>query len=431
MSARLVAAIALMVLGCVSAAPGLAQAPPAPAAPAAAATPAAPVRPPPVRGEAIAAIVNDEVISTFDVNQRTLLLLITSGIQPTEEILRQVRETALRSLIDEHLQMQEAKRTETKVDPRQIDAALQDFAVSNRTTLDVVERQLGSAGVGIATLRKRFEATQTWNRVVMRMYGQRVRISESQVAETLNRLSEYATKTQYDVLAILIPVDRPQEQAEAEKGALSLIDAIKKGAPFAQVAKQFSALPSSANGGELGWLADSEIAPAELRPVIEKMQPGTLAGPIPGAGGFYILALRAKRDGGAVSHKVTLKQISAPAAQRGLVDTLRRRVRGCETVDAAVAGQAGVEAADLGETDEKDLADDTRDQIARTAVGTASEVFESDGKARSLVVCARDSTGSAVPTRQQVENQLETAEYEMLSERHLRNLRREATIISR
>jgi peptidyl-prolyl cis-trans isomerase SurA len=404
----------------------------APRAAPAAATPIA--APPPVRGEAIASIVNDQVISTFDVNQRTLLMLLSSGIdKPNEEVIRQVRESSLRALQDERLQMAEAKRLEIKIEPAEVDSALDTFARSNRVTVETLKAQLAANNIGINTLRQRFEASLAWNKIVGRTFSGRVRISPAQVNETLARYAEYASKEQYDLLAILIPVDKPENLPAATRGAQSLIDAIRQGANFQQVARQFSGLPSSAAGGELGWLSKNEISPPELQNVVDTMQPGSLGGPFQTTAGLYILALRDKREGidPKTTRKVTLQQISAPLDRRDVLDRARRRVNGCATIAAATSGQSSLEVTVLGEVMEAELSDDLSGPVAETPVGAASNIFESGGKLRSLVVCARDNAGGAIPTRQQVENQLQDQEYDLLAERYMRRLRREATIISR
>jgi peptidyl-prolyl cis-trans isomerase SurA len=59
--------------------------------------------------EGVAAVVNDDVISTYDVLPAHALLMVTSGVQPTQENLPQLQAEALRSLVDERLQMQELR----------------------------------------------------------------------------------------------------------------------------------------------------------------------------------------------------------------------------------------------------------------------------------------------------------------------------------
>jgi peptidyl-prolyl cis-trans isomerase SurA len=53
--------------------------------------------------EGVAAIVNDHVISTFDVRQRATLLLVSAGIERTPEMQQRARTQALRDLVDERL----------------------------------------------------------------------------------------------------------------------------------------------------------------------------------------------------------------------------------------------------------------------------------------------------------------------------------------
>src|SRR5206468_4054814 len=77
---------------------------------AAAATPttdAAPIAAPRPLSESVAAIVNDEIISTYDLAQRMRLLIATSGITPNQDTLPQFQRQTLVSLIDEHLQLHE------------------------------------------------------------------------------------------------------------------------------------------------------------------------------------------------------------------------------------------------------------------------------------------------------------------------------------
>jgi len=62
--------------------------------------------------ESVAAIVNDDIVSTYDLVQRMRLVAVTAGIQPSEETLPQLQREALRGLIEERLQIQELRRVE-------------------------------------------------------------------------------------------------------------------------------------------------------------------------------------------------------------------------------------------------------------------------------------------------------------------------------
>ena len=84
----------------------------------------------------VAAVMNDEVISISDVASRARLLLITLGVQPSQEALRQVLPRAMEELIDERLQLQKAAEYELEIDEREIDAAVNDLARQNQTSLE-------------------------------------------------------------------------------------------------------------------------------------------------------------------------------------------------------------------------------------------------------------------------------------------------------
>jgi len=96
--------------------------------------------------EGVAAIVNDHVISTFDVRQRATLLLVSAGMQRTPEILRRASSQALNDLINERLQMEESAKFHIDITGDQIDRRLNDIATQNHLTVDQMFSRLAAAG---------------------------------------------------------------------------------------------------------------------------------------------------------------------------------------------------------------------------------------------------------------------------------------------
>lgn len=382
--------------------------------------------------EGVAAVVNDHVISTFDVRQRATLLLVSAGIESTPEMQQRARAQALRDLVDERLQLQEAATFEIAVTPEQIDRRIADIARQNQTTAEGLAESLAQAGVSITTLRGQIEADIAWQRLMSGLYGSRVRISETEIRETQARIAANATRPQYQLSEIFLPAESPQEFTEMEQGAMRLLEQMQRGAPFPLVARQFSQAPSAAAGGDLGWIAAPELAP-ELQAIAERLQPGQVSLPVRASTGVYIIAMRDRREGappGATSI-VSLRQISAPAARESALERAQRRINGCGDLDDIVAGIQGATSVDLGQTTESDLAPAIRERIANVQVGRASPVAVSGEFASTIVVCSRETGGGGVPPREEIEGRLREQELTMLSERYLRNLRREATIITR
>ncbi len=383
--------------------------------------------------EGVAAIVNDHVISTFDVRQRAMLLLISSGIQSTPEMMQRAQSQALRDLIDERLQLQETRdEFQITIEPAEIDSRIGDIARQNNTDADGLARSLGADGVSVSTLRSQIEADIAWTRLMGGLYGRRLRISDADITETQQRIAAAATRPQYQISEIFLPAETPAQFDEMEQGAMRLLQEMQRGAPFPMVARQFSAAPSAAAGGDLGWLASTELSP-ELQPVAERLQPGQVSLPVRTRAGVYIIAMRDRRAGAAAgtSTQVTLRQITAPAARQSALERVQRRIEGCGNLDNAVSGIEGALVLDLGQTTEADLAPAIRDRISGVAAGTATPVVVDGEQASVFVVCARQTGGGGLPSRAEIEARLREQELTMLSERYLRNLRREATIITR
>ena len=382
--------------------------------------------------EGVAAVVNDHVISTFDVRQRATLLLISAGIERTPEMEQRARQQALRDLVDERLQMEEAAHFEITVTPDSINRRLEDIARQNQTDLNGLTASLARDGISINTLRGQIEADIAWQRLISGLYGSRVRVSDVEIRETQQRIAANATRPQYQISEIFLPAETEQEFTEMEQGAMRLLEQMQRGAPFPLVARQFSQSASAAAGGDIGWIAAPELAP-ELQPIAERLQRGQVSLPVRTPTGVYIIAMRDRRagaDAGATSI-VSLQQVSAPAARQNAMERLQRRVDNCGSLDNSVNSIPGATLADLGQTQETELSSSIRDRISGVANGHASSIVTSGDQINFIVVCGRETGGGAVPSRDEIESRLREQELTMLSDRYLRNLRREATIITR
>jgi peptidyl-prolyl cis-trans isomerase SurA len=435
----------------ISAAPATAQpaaadaARPPPAAAPAAAPPAEAAAQPAPLSETVVATVNDEIISTYDVVQRMRLLIVTSGIQPTEQNLPEIQREALSSLIDERLEMQELARQgklqkfDLIASNSEVDDEIADISRSNNTSSAQLLAQLSAQGLGADTFREQLRAEISWRGWIRGRYGSRLSIGEDQIKAYQTRLEAEAGKPQYQISEVFIDAGRAGGMQPAMEGATQLIGELQKGAPFAAVARQFSASPTAANGGDVGWVSQGEMAP-EVDAVLAVLRPGQLSAPIPVKDGVYIIYLRDRRAGGDAM-LISLKQaaIALPkdagedqvAAARAKLEGLRPTLNGCDNLEAQAAKVAGVVSGDLGEAESKDLAPAFREAAEALAVGQVSEPIRTDAGLHLIAVCAKRTSGSDVMNHDQIDNRLYGQGLAMIAKRQLRDLRNSATIETR
>ena len=426
------------------------SAPPAPAAakatPPADAAAAAPVAGPKSMSESVAVVINDEIISTYDLRQRIRLLIVSTGVQPTEQNLPQIEREAMRALVDERLQSQELHKVEEKqkykVFPseKEVDAEIDDMAKSYNVRGPQLLKSLEGAGIEPATLRDQLRVQLGWRRYVSGRFRDNVHVGDEQITAMLARINASAAKPQYLVSEVFLDSGRVGSQEQAVQGARQLVEQLRTGgAPFAAVARQFSALPSAANGGDMGWLVSGEMPP-EIEHVVEILNPGQTSEPIPVRDGVYIVQLREKRAG-ADAKMVDLKQAAirlpkdASPADVAAADTklvaLRSQVHACDQLAPEAAKVAGVAAGDLGETNIDDLSPDFRHAIEGLKTGEVSTPVRTVQGLHLIALCGRHVGGAKETTRADVENRIYGEQLGMIARRFLRDLRNSAAIENR
>jgi peptidyl-prolyl cis-trans isomerase SurA len=136
----------------------------------------------------IKVLVNDAPISDYDIDQRERFLAITTQQQPSPELKKQATEM----LVDELLQMQEAKRLSVTVDEEDVRRILADMAQKNNLDVDGLTTALGRAGVNIKTLRDRIRAQIAWQDAVRRKFRREVQIGDADVTAALTEAGEAA-----------------------------------------------------------------------------------------------------------------------------------------------------------------------------------------------------------------------------------------------
>jgi len=413
-------------------------------APAPAAPPAAEA-PPQGLSESVAAVVNDDIISTYDLAQRMRLLIATSGIQPTQQNIAQFQREALISLVDERLQIQELRRQEKtqKIElvatEAELNAEIADMAKGNNMNPDQFVASLQAQGIGIATLKAQIQAQISWQRWIRGRYGSRLRVGEDQVKAMQQRLNASASKPQFQISEVFLDANRVGGMETALTGATQLIAQMQQGAPFPAVARQFSASATAAAGGDAGWVTVGEMAP-EVDAALEQMRPGQLSRPIQVRDGVYIIYLRDKRSGAgasvvhlkqaavALTQDATEAQVSAAAAT---LATLRGQVTGCGDLEAKAAKVNGVVAGDLGEAEIKDLSPAFRTAAETLQPGQLSEPIRTAAGLHLLAVCAKRAAGAESLSTEQIESRLYGQQLSMIARRYMRDLRTSATIETR
>lgn len=380
---------------------------------------------------AVAAVVDDKVITTYDVQQRVRLMVLSSGGRITNQMLPQIQRQALRDLVQEQLKLTEAKEFDLEPEPGEVDSELRGMAQQGGVSFETFAQTLKADGVSIDALRQQVTTSIIWPRLVQGKYGKRIRVSDDEIEATLGRMREDATQDQILLSEICIPVPS-QDQAQAYyDGSLQLLEQLRKGVPFAVIAQQFSGCTTSAAGGDMGWIRAGELAP-ELDSVIRDLPPGSVTNPIPSEGAFMILAVRDRRTAVAPGAKSwTLAYASAPtsmgdaAARAALAKLATADACGGRKVRQDLGPNVGV--ALLERTPIDALDPRFQGAIEDLNRGDMSAVLEADGAYHVAYVCDLDE-GLGLPNRESIRGRIYSRQLERIAQQYLRDIERKSSV---
>ncbi len=377
--------------------------------------------------EGVAAVVNDQIVSTFDVRQRIRLMVLSTQVQPSEESIARFKEQAMRTLVDETLKIQESKKFDIQVSDFDVDRQIARLARQNDVTAQSIKNDLRAANISPRTLEDQIRADIAWQTLVQGRYGNRIRVSNNQIALEQQRFEANLAKPQYLISEIFLESPSAEQDQTIFAGGMSLIEQMKQGAPFPAIAQQFSAAPSAHQGGEMGWVREGDM-PAEVDAILKNMAVGTLSTPIKVAGGFYIVAMRDRKEGGAPM-VANFRQIVAPIEKKEEMSAFLSGISTCTQADGIVDHVADSFINPFDQVAIGDLAPAFREILETLQPNQWSKPIESPNGAVSIMLCSKGYAENAgVPSSDEIVARITTQKLGMMSRRYLRDLRRDSTI---
>jgi peptidyl-prolyl cis-trans isomerase SurA len=402
--------------------------------------------------DAVAALVNDVPITEYDLRQRILLFVATSGMQATPDVMAKLRGQVLTQLETEQLQIQEARRKSITVSPTDVDKSIDRIISDNHLTKEQLTSVLQKGGVDMSTLRAQIAVQIAWQKAVQDEFSDRVNITPQDIDAELARVKEGEDKPHFLVSSIFLAVDNPENDAKVLKDAQDILAQIRSGAQFQTVARQFSQSPTAASGGDLGWVHQGQL-PAEVDAKVQTMEIGQVSDPIRSTGGYYIIGLRDRQEGinAKLPDPATLKPTGpltvmrlllpiGPTPKKELLDNVMKiaaqiheHVNGCDMLPKLAEQVHGLVVQDIQKMGIHitDLAPDIQAAIDKAGPGETTQPFRSPAGVELMARCDKKAPELHkwnTPNRQQIEENLFDAQITMLSRRYLRDLRRSANV---
>lgn len=388
----------------------------------------------------IAAIVNDDVISIYDLDSRISLLIATSNHEDTQANRKRLSKQVLNRLIDEKLKMQEARRLNINIPRNAINKAFADMEQRNKLPKGGLSKLLAAKGVDRLALMEQIEADIAWGNAVNRTLRFEIQIGDEEIDEIIEDIRAGKGKPEYLLAEIFLPVNNPQADNDVHNLARRLNEHLKSGANFPSIARNYSQSASAAVGGDLGWVRLGQLG-NEIDVVMTSLGKGQASAPIRTIAGYYIILVRNIRTGKGLASpdlKVKLQQVFFPmpisitdqeiAARMATIKASTETIEGCDNLDALGREQGSPLSGSLGEVRVDQLPEAIADAIAPLDIGRVSNPLRSGEGIIVLMVCEKTGTPALQAARDKIKANLINQRLNIAAGRRLRDLRNTAFV---
>lgn len=387
------------------------------------------------------ATVNGEIITATDIEQRMALIRIANGDAelPAEQI-QALRQQVFSNLIDEKLQIQEAKAAEIEIDENVVNDQFARLAARFKQTPDQFSTYLASRGSAAAAVKQQIRGEYAWDRLLARNVQSTTNVSKDEVDAIYKRTMEAKGQDEFHLAEIYLTAT-PETVASVAENGQKIVQALQAGGSFAAYARQFSEASTAVVGGDLGWVKAGQL-PDTMADAARQMQPGQLVGPIEVPGGVSIMLMVDRRQVLTADPRdavLSLKQISldfpagtseAKASElAGQFAEATRGIAGCGAADG-VAQSLGATVVSRDGIQMRQLPPPLQATLVNLQVGQTTQPFGAANEGVSvLVLCGRDLPNAvAEPNLEEIENRLLEEKVQKRAQRYLRDLRRDAVI---
>ena len=260
----------------------------------------------------IVAVVNGEVVTRHDLNQRVRLVSAQLAQQKTPLPAADVLERqVLERVISDRVLLQHARDSGIRIEDGQLEKILARVAADNRMSLPEFRQALERDGLSFARFREDIRDEVTLVRLREREVDSRIVVTEAEIDNFLRtRETQQGAAEELALAHILVRLPEgasPEQIAERRARAEQALLAVRGGADFGQIAASFSDAPDALKGGDMG------SRPLDRWPVLfaeasRTLKVGDVSGVLRSPAGFHILRVSARR---ASSSPVIVQQTRA------------------------------------------------------------------------------------------------------------------------
>jgi peptidyl-prolyl cis-trans isomerase SurA len=253
----------------------------------------------------IVAEVNNEIITMSELQNMAKGVEAQMGAKPTGQDQKKMLRDMLDALIDRKLAKAEAKRRGIEVTDKEVDEAMARFKERSKIPDDATfAKGLAQSGLSLKEFRQQLADQMVQDRLMMVVGAPKVSISDAEVRRVYDqRFKKGGTQVHLATIRMPYPPGATQAQKdEIKQKAETILNAVKRGESFSEVAGKLSLTPS-----DVGFVSQGDLDP-RLAEYLEKLKPNEIA-PVASQEGIQLIQVLGRRGGEARSFEEVAPEI--------------------------------------------------------------------------------------------------------------------------
>jgi peptidyl-prolyl cis-trans isomerase SurA len=360
----------------------------------------------PLSLDRVVAVVNDEALTQFEMNEQKRLLvqqLRESRLQPPAPDV--LDKQVLERLITERALLQYAKETGIRIDDTTVERTILRIAQENKLSPDEFRKVLEREGISYAKYREDIRRELVVQRLREREVDSKIFVSDTEVDNYLATITaQGGAENEYLVSHILVRVPEQSSPEQIEQRRLRAEEAlakVKAGEDFGQVAASWSEAQDAQQGGTLGWRTPARL-PNVFVDAVRTLPKGGVSPVLRSAAGFHIVKVVDVRGGNQpnivqqthVRHiLIKVNELNSDVEAKAKIDRVRERIEsGAKFEDQARVNSEDASSAkggDLGWVNPGDLVPDFAAAMDRLKINELSQPVRSPFGWHLIVVLER------------------------------------------
>jgi peptidyl-prolyl cis-trans isomerase SurA len=391
--------------------------------------------------DGIIAIVNGDVITKVDLDKRVNLAIFSIGGNVTQDQKSALSKEVLKEIIQERIKRYCYQKFAPKggwVSKKDVQNAFSDIARQNRTDYDGLVKILEGNNIKKEILLNQISIGLSWMEYIRARFGKNVNISESEVNRELASLNEKLTKESFYVCRMFFPINGPSEEKSVLSHVNNLNQMLLGGVDFSNIARQFSKGAEANKGGDMGWIFEGQLSPAEMD-ALRQMSIGSHK-IVRNDRGYVILFLRDKKESGLRTFSsIKYTQVGVGFAEGkpseqdlkqllNYVNDMRRTSKNCHEFmkKAKESGFMSVSEPSVGVVES--MQPKFRAVLEKVQAGGTSSLIVLDGGVIVICLLEKKVNTIKIPTREEIRSQKIHERLNSLAARELQDLTRKSYV---